>query len=85
MGEAGQPNQVSQPPPIARRPTPIIAIVGLIIGIVGLFIYPLPCGILTMILGIASYIREKTAIAWLAIILAIVDIATGLFFVITLA
>ncbi len=70
---------------MARRPTPIIAIIGLLIGIVGLFIYPLPCGVLAMILGITSYIREKTVIAWLAVILAIVDIATGLFFVITLA
>ncbi len=84
MGEAGQPDQTSQLPPIARRPTPIIAIVGLLIGVIGLFIYPLPCGVLAMILGIGSYIREKTAVVWLVVILAIVDIATGIYFVTTL-
>ena len=81
MGEAGQPNQTSQPPPMARRPTPIIAIIGLLVGIVGLFIFALPCGIVAIILGIASYAREKTALAWLAVILGIVDIAAWLFLV----
>ena len=84
MGEAGQPDQTSQPPPMARRPTPIIAIIGLLIGIVGLFIFALPCGILALILGIASYMREKTAIAWLAVILGIVDIAAWILLVGTL-
>ncbi len=79
MSEAGQPDQTSQLPPIARRPTPIIAIVGLLVGIVGLFIFALPCGILAVILGIASYMREKTAIAWLVLILGIVDIVTWIF------
>ena len=81
MGEAGQPNQTSQPPPTTRRPTPIIAIIGLLVGIVGLFIFALPCGIIAIILGIASYAREKTALAWLAVILGIVDIAAWLFLV----
>ncbi len=85
MGETGQPDQTGQLPPMVRRPTPILAIIGLLIGIVGLFIYPLPCGVLAMIFGIASYIREKTALVWLVVILAIVDIATGIFFIITLS
>ncbi len=79
MGETGQPDQTGQPPPIVRRPTPIIAIIGLLVGIVGLFIFALPCGILAVILGIASYMREKTAIAWLVLILGIVDIVTWIF------
>jgi len=66
---------------MARRPTPIIAIIGLLVGIVGLFIFALPCGIIAIILGIASYAREKTALAWLAVILGIVDIAAWLFLV----
>lgn len=85
MGEAGQPDQTGQPPPIVRRPTPIIAIIGLLVGIVGLFIFALPCGILAVILGIASYMREKTAIAWLVLILGIVDIVTWIFLIGTLA
>jgi hypothetical protein len=64
-----------------RRPTPIIAIIGLLVGIVGLFIFALPCGIIAIILGIASYAREKTALAWLAVILGIVDIAAWLLLV----
>jgi hypothetical protein len=84
MGEAGQPDQTGPPPPIVRRPTPIIAIIGLLVGIVGLFIFALPCGILAVIFGIASYIREKTAIAWLVLILGIVDIVTWIFLVGTL-
>ena len=67
--------QTGQAPPVQRRPTPIIAIIGLLVGIVGLFIFALPCGIVAIILGIASYAREKTALAWLAVILGIVDIA----------
>jgi len=84
MGETDQSNQTNQPPPIARRPTPIIAIIGLLVGLVGLFIFALPCGIVAIILGIASYAREKTALAWLAVILGIVDIATWIFLVGTL-
>lgn len=84
MGEAGQPDQTGHSPPIVRRPTPIIAIIGLLVGIVGLFIFALPCGILAVILGIASYMREKTAIAWLVLILGIVDIVTWIFLVGTL-
>jgi hypothetical protein len=85
MGETGQPDQTSQLPPIARRPTPIIAIIGLLVGIIGLFIFALPCGILAVILGIASYMREKTAIAWIAVILGIIDIVTWIFLIGTLA
>jgi hypothetical protein len=81
MGEAGQPSQTGQKPLVTRRPTPIIAIIGLIVGIVGLFIYALPCGIVAIILGIISYRREKTAIAWMALILGIVDVATGLYII----
>ena len=78
MGEAGQATQTGQAPPVTRRPTPIIAIIGLLVGIVGLFIFGVPCGVLAIILGIASYAREKTALAWLALILGMVDIATVL-------
>lgn len=79
MGEAGQPNQTDQTPPAARRPTSIIAIIGLLAGMVGLFIYgALPCGIVAIILGIFSHIREKTALAWIPLILGIIDIVTGL-------
>lgn len=68
-----------------KRGTPIIAVIGLLVGIVGLFIYPLPCGILGVVLGIASYVREKTYFAWIALILGIANIAfwaiavTGMF------
>jgi hypothetical protein len=79
MGEAGQPTQTGQAPPVTRRPTPIIAIIGLLVGLVGLFIFAIPCGILAIILGIASYAREKTALAWIALILGIIDVATGLY------
>jgi hypothetical protein len=79
MGEAGRPNQTGHEPPVTRRPTPIIAIIGLLVGILGLFISAIPCGILAIILGIASYAREKTAFAWIALVLGIIDIATGLY------
>jgi len=85
MGEAGQQSQTGQIPPVQRKPAPIIGIIGLIVGVVGLLIYPLPCGIVAIILGIASYMREKTAVAWLVLILGLVDIATGLYFLIALS
>jgi len=53
----------------------------LLVGIVGLFIFALPCGILAIILGIASYAREKTALAWIALILGVIDVATGLYII----
>jgi hypothetical protein len=78
MGEVGQQSQTGQVPPVQRKPVPIIGIIGLIVGIVGLFVFALPCGVVAIILGIASYVREKTAVAWLAVILGIVDIVAWL-------
>jgi hypothetical protein len=57
-----------------KRGVPIIAVIGLLVGILGLFFLPLPCGLLALILGIASYMREKTSLAWLAVILGIANI-----------
>jgi hypothetical protein len=68
-------------PPVTRRPTPILAIIGLIVGILGLFIYALPCGIVAIILGVASYAREKSALAWISMILGVIDIVTGLYII----
>jgi hypothetical protein len=57
-----------------KRGLPIIGVVGLLAGIVGLFFLPLPFGLLALILGIASRVREKASLAWLAVILGIANI-----------
>jgi hypothetical protein len=57
-----------------KRGVPMIAVIGLLLGIVGLFFLPLPFGLLALILGIASHVREKASLAWLAVILGIANI-----------
>jgi hypothetical protein len=57
-----------------KRGLPIMGVIGLLTGIVGLFLLPLPFGMLALILGIASHVREKASLAWLAVILGIANI-----------
>lgn len=43
----------------------------------GPFIYTLLCGIVATILSVISYRREETPIVWIAVILGMADVATG--------